>query len=241
MGATELELMHRARADRYAELEARAAAVDERVSELTEKLSEAEWAARIAQDQVAAVEYDSTFGKVWTAGMDAPAVDEAKALLDLTTGEVFLRELWANGQYGELWIKAGRSPRGQSRCDWPMEGGPFIAFREDWGFERVLKSAAEQDQREDKLRQFIYGKDGYQSEDATAWTRPDLAAAYARVVTELERKHAQRLGEFRELEHRLARMRYVCLTCSEKYHDADMDHAKGCAYPQVARYELIPE
>jgi hypothetical protein len=234
MSQTELELMHRARAKRYAELEAKAAATDERIKELTEKLETAEWLARSAQDQAASVDYNPMLGKVWTAGMDEPTEDQARALLDLNTGQVFIRE-------HNCWIKGGRSASGQTRYEWPIgeDYGPFIPFIEGWGFDSILKSCAEQDTREEILRRFIYGKDGYNTEGV--WSRPELTEAYKRVVTELESKHAKRLAEVRALEDRFARMYYACLSCGASYVNAEeLEHVNGCSEPDTVRFERVP-
>ena len=241
MSTTELELMHRARAARYAALEVAAAAADERIKALTEKLEEAEWTARIAQDQVAAVEYDPMFGKVWTAGMDAPEKGEALALLDLTTGQVYTRERWIGGDYGDVWIKADRDRAGQTRYEWPIsDAGPFIAFRDGWGFEQVVKACAEQDTREGEFRKFLYGRDGYRAEGDSNRTRPELFDALKRVVTELESKHAQRISEIQSLNGRIGRMRYMCIECGhEAVETGWLEHDDDCADHRVVRYEPV--
>lgn len=186
------EDIHRPRAERYAKALATAAAAEERIAALTETLADHEWHRSQAEAQVSAVEWDDLLGKVWTAADEAPP-PEVTSLLDLTTGQVYTRATWGGGTLRpNEWVRADRSEHGQMLRVWPIEdAGPFIVFRDDWGFADVVRGARLRHEAEDSIRGCIRSLDGYEEpERRGVWGIPDIAPAVKRVVTTLRNRHA---------------------------------------------------
>lgn len=208
------EDVHRPRAERYAAALAQAAAAEERIKALTETLADHEWHRSQAEAQVSAVEWDTELGKVWTVADGQPPADVI-SLLDLTTGQVYTRATWGGGTLRpNEWVRADRSERAQMLRQWPLEdAGPFIAFREDWGFADVIRAARRDNEAADEIRNTIRGLDGYGDPDHPGpWSGlPEIVGAVRRVVLALQDQRddarnevAQQRLRIRELEQRLA-------------------------------------
>ncbi len=156
---------------------ATAAAADERIAALTELVRVHEFARSQAEATLQLVQEDPQFGTVWTA--TGPEPEDVHALLCLTTGHVYLRRVGL-GIGG--WRRAEQQHTSSATYyEWPIQdAGPFIAWQDGYGFDRVLKQAAELQREHDALHRAMYGEKGYHA-DGQGWGRPDLAEALGRI------------------------------------------------------------
>lgn len=200
MTAIETEA-HQARATRYAEALAAAAASDERIAALTEQLAEHEWHRTQAESTLNLVEYDAQIGKVWQQTEDEPGPDEVSALLCLTSGEVWQRY----SGHGGGWVRASLSERAQTINMWPIQdSGPFIAWRDDYGFAQTVRKSRLLDEEQDQLHAQMRECPGYRGEGASSWGRPSLPAALGRVLMHKNRQVAELTEALRALRARIA-------------------------------------
>lgn len=189
------------RATRYAEALAVAAAADERIKTMSELLVQHEFYRSQAEQTLSMVQEDPQFGTVWTP--TGPEPDEGvSALLCLTTGSVYQRR-----DYGTGWQRAEHNPSTATSYEWPIQdAGPFIAWRDDYGFDAVLREARRHQTEFDALHRKLYGEPGYRGENS-GWSRPPLAEAIERIL----RARSVRLLEQNEraaaAERKLARLR----------------------------------
>lgn len=163
------------RATRYAEAIAAAAAADERIKVLTELLTKHEYYRTQAEQALGMVQEDPQFGTVWQ--QTGPEPEDVHALLCLTSGMVFRRR-----QYGTGWQRAEANPATATTYEWPIgESGPFIAWRDDYGFDLVLREAQRRHIEFEQLHRKLYSEPGYHDE-GRAFGRPNLAEAIDRVL-----------------------------------------------------------
>lgn len=175
------------RATRYADSLAAASAAQQRIDILTELVSIHEWHRSQAEQALSAIEGDPLFGTIIQPTGDEP--EEAAALLCLVTGSVYRRAPMIGGRDG--WQRAEANPANALRYEWPIaDAGPFIAWRDDYGFDKVLREARRRDQEFDALHRKLYNERGYRSDDA-GWGRPVLAEAIERIL----RAHMERVYE----------------------------------------------
>ena len=166
------------RADRYSAALAAAVAADERIAALTELLRQHEWYRSQAESQLAMVQEDPQFGTVWDQTGPEPDEDDVHALLCLTTGAVYRRNKWSRH-----WQKAHHEPQHATHYQWPIpDAGPFIAWRDGYEFDRVLKDAQAHATEFEALHRKLYSEPGYRADGASAWGRPDLAEAMERIL-----------------------------------------------------------
>lgn len=190
------------RADRYAEALAAAAAADERITVLTELLSQHEFYRSQAESALRAVEEDPQFGTVWAP--TGPEPDEGvAALLCLTTGQVYRRREWGTG-----WQRAEHNPVTATGYEWPIsDAGPFIAWRDSYGFDAVLRQARKDQTELDALRRKLYGEPGYRDGGSSSWGRPPLAEAIDRILMARTRKWSEQSNRALAAEQKLAQLR----------------------------------
>lgn len=187
------------RADRYATAIAASVAADERIAALTELLRQHEYYRSQAESALSAVQEDPQFGTVWAP--TGPEPEDADALLCLLTGVVYYRRRGIGMRDG--WRRAELAPDSATVIyEWPIsDAGPFIAWRDAYGFDQVLREAQRRNSEFEQLHRKLYGKDGYRPEDG-GWGRPNLAEAIERIL----RAHMQRTYEANEKVQRAAQM-----------------------------------
>jgi hypothetical protein len=164
------------RADRYAAALTAAAAVDERIAALTELVRQHEFYRTQAESQLGMVQEDPQFGTVWP--QTGPEPEDVHALLCLTTGRVYRRSEWAGD-----WQYAHHNPRTATHYEWPIpDAGPFIAWRDGYEFDRVLRDAQAQAVQFDELHRAWYSEPGYHDPERGVFGgRPRLIEAYHRI------------------------------------------------------------
>ncbi|WP_248582571.1 hypothetical protein [Nocardioides sp. InS609-2] len=190
------------RATRYAEALVVAAAADERITALTELLVQHEFYRTQAEQALSMVQEDPQFGTVWAP--TGPEPDEGvSALLCLTTGMVYRRR-----QYGTGWQRAEHNPSTATGYEWPIQdAGPFIAWRDSYGFDAVLRQARKDETEFDALHRKLYGEPGYHGERGTWGGRPPLAEAIDRILMARSTKWAEQNDRALAAERKLAQLR----------------------------------
>jgi hypothetical protein len=193
------------RADRYATALAAAVAADERIAALTELLRQHEWYRSQAESALSAVQEDPQFGTVWAP--TGPEPEDAEALLCLLTGSVYYRRRVVGMRDG--WRRAEASQvGGETVYEWPIsDAGPFIAWRDGYGYDRVLRDAQRLNTEFDALHRKLYGEPGYRAEGASAWGRPDLAEAIDRILLARSRRTYEANRKAQNAEQKLAQLR----------------------------------
>lgn len=190
------------RATRYAEALAAAAAADERITVLTELLAQHEYYRSQAEQALSSVQEDPDYGTVWAPTGPEPDEDEVAALLCLTTGQVYRRR-----QYGTGWQKAEYNPSTATGYEWPIQdAGPFIAWRDDYGFDHVLRQARKAETEFDALHRKLYSEPGYRAEGG-GYGRPPLVEAIGRILTDRSEKWSEQLHKTQTAESKLAKLR----------------------------------
>lgn len=165
------------RADRYAATLAASVAADERIAALTELVRQHEYYRSQAESQLSMVREDPQFGTVWPQTGPEPDEDDVHALLCLTTGDIYRRNKWSRD-----WQKADHDPQGATHYQWPIpDSGPFIAWRDAYGFDRVLRDAQRLATEFAALHRKLYSQDGYHGEDG-GFSRPNLSEAIDRIL-----------------------------------------------------------
>lgn len=188
------------RATRYAEALAAAAAAEQRVLALTDLVAAHEYARTQAEQALAGVQENPAYGQVWSP--TGPEPEDAAALLCLTTGHVFLRDR------SETWRRADLEPdSAATRYEWPIQdAGPFIAWSDSYGYDRVLRDARRAHIEMARLRRSLYGAPGYDSSlgwrDLTAAVEGVRRAAADRIV-EANRKEQAASQQLRNLRRLL--------------------------------------
>ena len=181
------------RADRYATVLTASVAADERIAALTELVRQHEYYRSQAESQLSMVKEDRQFGTVWPQTGAEPDADDVHALLCLTTGGIYRRNKWSRD-----WQKADHDPQGATHYQWPIpDAGPFIAWRDGYEFDRVIKDAQSIATEFAALHRKLYSEDGYRAEGG-GWGRPNLSEAIDRVL----RAHLQRIYAANEKVHR---------------------------------------
>lgn len=193
------------RADRYATALAAAVAADERIAALTELLRQHEYYRSQAEQALGSVEEDPQFGTVWMP--TGPEPEDVAALLCLITGNVYYNV--RNVGYRTGWRRAEAGDN-STIYEWPIaDAGPFIAWRDSYGFDQVLRETRRLNTQFDQLHRRLYGEKGYHG-DGGMWSgRPNLAEAIERIIkAHLERIYEanrkaqaaeQKLGQLRRL------------------------------------------
>jgi hypothetical protein len=146
----------RAEARRYSEARVAGAAAAEVIAELREALEESEYHRRAAEEQLWRVDnYDETLGRVFTAADEEPP-PMAAGLLDLTSGDVWLRH-----RDGEMFGRADGGAYSPMWHAWPLDGaGPFIALEDTWNLTRLNERASENTRTIEDIRSFLRDKPG---------------------------------------------------------------------------------
>lgn len=182
------------RADRYAATLAASVAADERIAALTELVRQHEYYRTQAESQLSMVREDPQFGEVWPQTGPEPDEDDVHAVLCLTTGAVYRRNKWSRD-----WQKAHHDSQRATHYQWPIpDAGPFIAWRDGYEFDRVIKDAQAHATEFEALHRKLYDQDGYRGEDG-GWSRPNLAEAIDRI----RRAQMQRTYEANEKAQRV--------------------------------------
>lgn len=167
------------RADRYATAIAASVAADERIAALTELLRQHEYYRSQAEQALGAVEEDPQFGTVWLP--TGPEPEEVNALLCLITGSVYYRS--PNVGYRDGWRRAEASQQNSTIYEWPIaDAGPFIGWRDSYGFDQVLREVARVNLQFDQLHRRLYGEPGYHGEGGMWAGRPNLVEAIERIL-----------------------------------------------------------
>lgn len=186
------------RADRYAATLAASVAADERIAALTELVRQHEYYRTQAESQLSMVREDPQYGTVWPQTGPEPDEDDVHAVLCLTTGKVFRRNKWSRD-----WQLAHHNPERAVHYQWPIpDAGPFIAWRDGYEFDQVLKDAQRHANEFDALHRALYGEKGYHADGASSWVRPNLAEAIQRILL----ARSQRTHEANEKAQRAAQM-----------------------------------
>lgn len=187
------------RADRYASALAASVAADERITALTELLRQHEYYRSQAESALNAVQEDPQFGTVWAP--TGPEPEDADALLCLLTGTVYYRRRGLGMRDG--WRQAECNPSTATIYEWPIgEAGPFIAWRDSYGFDQVLRDAQRRNVEFDRLHRALYSEDGYRAPDANSWGRPDLTEAVERIL----QAHRRRIYDANQKAQRATQM-----------------------------------
>lgn len=186
------------RADRYAATLAASVAADERIAALTELVRQHEYYRTQAESQLRMVQEDPQYGTVWDQTGPEPDEDDVHAVLCLTTGAVYRRNKWSRD-----WQRANHNPQNATHYQWPIpDAGPFIAWRDGYEFDRVLKDAQALNIEFDQLHRALYSEKGYRAEGDSAWGRPNLAEAIERIL----QARAKRTYEANEKASRASQM-----------------------------------
>lgn len=174
------------RADRYAAALAAAVGADERVAALTELLRQHEYYRSQAESALSAVQEDLQFGTVWAP--TGPEPEDVDALLCLLTGQIYYRRRGIGMRDG--WRRAELDPNSAAvTYEWPIsDAGPFIAWRDAYGFDKVLREAQRRDMESNQLHRKLYGEEGYRGEGESSWGRPNLAEAVDRILLARSRR-----------------------------------------------------
>jgi hypothetical protein len=171
------------RADRYAATLAASVAADERIAALTELVRQHEYYRTQAESQLRMVQEDPQYGTVWEQTGPEPDDDDVHAVLCLTTGAVYRRNKWSRD-----WQLAHHDPQAATHYEWPIpDAGPFIAWRDGYEFDRVLKDAQRLAIEFQALHRKLYSEPGYRADGESSWGRPNLAEAIDRIL--LARAH----------------------------------------------------
>ena len=197
------------RADRYAVALVAAAAADERIAVLTELLRQHEYYRSQAESALRAVEEDPQFGTVWAPTGPEPDVH---ALLCLLTGNVYYRRTALGMRDG--WRLADVDQHGSNTVyEWPIgDAGPFIGWRDAYGYDKVLREAARRDAEFNALHRKLYSEPGYRADGASSWGRPDLAGAIDRILmARAERTYAAN-RKAQDAADRLAKIRRLIVS-----------------------------
>jgi hypothetical protein len=97
---------------------------------------------------------------------------------------------------------------GETVYEWPIsDAGPFIAWRDGYGYDRVLRDAQRLNTEFDALHRKLYGEPGYRAEGASAWGRPDLAEAIDRILLARSRRTYEANRKAQNAEQKLAQLR----------------------------------
>lgn len=175
------------RADRYAATLAASVAADERIAALTELVRLHEFYRTQAESQLRMVQEDPQYGTVWDQTGPEPDEDAVHALLCLTTGGIYRRNKWSRE-----WQRADHDPQNAVHYEWPIpDAGPFIAWRDGYEFDRVLRDAQRLAIEVNQLHRKLYSQAGYRAEDDGPWGRPNLADAIERIL----KHHLDRIYE----------------------------------------------
>jgi hypothetical protein len=186
------------RADRYAATLAASVAADERITALTELVRQHEYYRTQAESQLRMVKEDPQYGTVWEQTGPEPDEDDVHAVLCLTTGGIYRRNKWSRD-----WQVAHHDPQGATHYEWPIpDAGPFIAWRDGYEFDRVLRDAQRLAIELNQLHRKLYSQDGYRAEDDSHYGRPNLAEAIERIL----RAHMQRSYAANEKAQRATQM-----------------------------------
>lgn len=224
------------RADRYAAALAAAASADERIAALTEMVRQHEYYRSQAETNLRAIQEDPRFGEVWE--QTGPEPEDAQALLCLVSGDVYYRRRVYGMRDG--WRRAEANPSGATVYEWPIpDAGPFIAWRDSYGFDRVLREAQSRNVEFDQLHRRLYGKDGYRSEGDSSWGRPNLADAVERILqTEQRRTHAANEKAQQALQM-LGRLRNAIALLrpddTQQWHDGDEENLRDVDVIELGR------
>lgn len=191
------------RADRYATALAAAVAADERIAALTELLRQHEYYRSQAENALSAVEEDPQFGTVWLP--TGPEPEGVSALLCLITGVVYYTVPNVGYRAGWRRAEAGNS---STIYEWPIaDAGPFIAWRDSYGFDQVLREAQRRNVEFDQLHRKLYGETGYHG-DGGVWSgRPILAEAIERILRHHLERTYQANTRAQAAEHKLSQLR----------------------------------
>lgn len=186
-------------ARRHAEALAAAAATEERVTALTDRLADEEFHRSVAEyeaDQMRA-RVDLGDHQIIRA-TDNPPAHEITALLDISDGRAWVRAMRNGAPDGDMWINAASSTRGQMRYEWPFEGGPFIALPYEWELSRINRAVRELEEERDAAHAAMRPCAGYHDPAGSRWARPAVADAFNRIYAEWSRRSSeqgQRLQE----------------------------------------------
>lgn len=192
------------RADRYATALAAAVAADERIAAMTELLRQHEYYRSQAESTLNLVQEDPQFGTVWSP--TGPEPEDVSALLCLTTGTVYVRRPMLGGPDG--WQRAERNRSTATHYQWPIDSaGPFIAWRDAYGFDQVLKEANKLETEFDALHRRLYGEPGYRDETGSGFGRPPLAEAIDRILLARIHKWSEERDRATTAERKLAHLR----------------------------------
>lgn len=205
------EAMHRERSRRYAEALAAAAATDARVKELTEKLEEAEYFRRIAEDEAGAAHWLDSSDEPWASAFDRHIYhagdpepgENVEFLFSLGDSTILQASRWGDDRDRHGWhILSYESPNASSYSDWggALEHAPLIAITKDadLGLTSLARLVNKHVADFAELRRRLP-----RDPESNAWSQPDLPERlsilelrYAEQTTELRDKlqHAQSEG-----------------------------------------------
>lgn len=193
------------RADRYATALAAAAAADARIAVLTDLLTQHEYFRSQAENTLSHVQQDPQFGTVWAP--TGPEPEDVDALLCLLSGTVYYRRRGVGMRDG--WRLADVDPHGSNTVyEWPIsDAGPFIAWSDSYGFDKVLRDAARRDAEMNHLHRKLYSQDGYRADDDTRWGRPNLAEAVERILQKQRERTYEANTKAQSVTQMLAQLR----------------------------------
>lgn len=194
------------RADRYASALAASVAADGRIAALTELLRQHEYYRSQAESALRAVQEDPRFGTVWAP--TGPEPDEGVgALLCLLSGQVYCRRRGV--EMRDTWRLAELDPHSAAfSYEWPIsDAGPFIGWRDAYGFDKVLREAQRRDTELNQLHRKLYGEPGYRGENDGAWGRPNLAEAIDRILLARSQRTYKANGEAQQARQMLNQLR----------------------------------
>lgn len=190
------------RADRYAATLAASVAADERIAALTELVRQHEYYRTQAESQLSMVQEDPQFGTVWPQTGPEPEEDGVHALLCLSTGQIYRRNKWSRD-----WQRAHHDPQRAMHYQWPIpDAGPFIAWRDGYGFDQVIKDAQSMATEFEELHRRWYAEPGYRDEGGS-FGRPRLAEADQRIRAQLAERTYEANRKAQAAEQKLAQLR----------------------------------
>lgn len=236
------EAMQRARALRYSQAIVAASLAEQRIADLTEKLAEAEYLRRIAEDEAGAASWiDDDGSRPWASSVDTHVYhvgepepgDDREYLFSLSDGVIYKAVRYRTS------VRDGETPtrHGWNRlqyesntiADWDaaLEHAPLLAFTRDtdFGLDELARTMAEHVETAKQLRRRLP-----HDPEKSLWAQPSLPDR----LSLLEMNHLRAMAALRD---QLAAE--VLKRCEAEGHAARFATAVEANNPALGREALV--
>lgn len=196
------EIQARQAAVRYAQMVVAVAATEQRVTELQQRVEDAEYFRLIAESQLSAATWPEGIGEILHVGTAEPD-ESVSALLDIYGGRVYRRA----ERGGDAWVRAEVSESGATFYEWPIEeAGPFLKLQDGWYIRKIIDAVRGADERRLKLRNRFSQERGYcpEGESRFSFNQIDPADGAIRVYNDLWSRFCEQGTETHGLKTKLA-------------------------------------